>query len=374
MSCCTAPCHCELCSLPRRHPLVLPPWPWWSVRHGVSRPQPAVLAAQPFHVQTRIRHPHHRRRLSTHTHTSHCTASLDATATSPLPADPSPLSASAGIGRAVALTYARRLCHLVLVDIDSASVATTASQCQSLFPPPSSASSSPSSSSFSSSPSSTLPLTVDVTSPTAVSDMMQRCIERYAQLDILVLCAGIGAHHLFASTTDLSLFHRLMDVNFWGYLHCTHAAYPHLCRSHGTLVAITSFSGEVGLPYRTAYCASKFATTGLLEALRSEMRLTGGEAFDIVIVCPPTVATNLRKNSLTPDPSLREAGEAGGGVGGAGGGGGAMSVEECARAIVDAADRRLRKAFFPFNSWLASYLRPIIPDVMDALILRRAKL
>ena len=248
----------------------------------------------------------------------------------------------------MALTYARRGCSLVLVDIDSAALQQTSSQCLALS-------------------SRTLPLTVDVTSQAQCQSMVSAVIERFGCLDILVLCAGIGAHHLFSSTSDLSLFHRLMSVNFYGYLYCTHAAFPHLARSRGVLVAITSFSGEVGLPYRTAYCASKFAVTGFLEALRSEMKVQRdegkGEVFDIVIVCPPTVSTNLRKNSLTPDPGLREAPSEG-----------AMAVEECARAIVDAADRRLRKAFFPFNSWLASYLRPIIPDVMDALILRRAKL
>jgi len=49
-------------------------------------------------------------------------------------------------------------------------------------------------------------------------------------------------------------------------------------------------------------------------------------------------------------------------------------VEECAAAIVDAADRKLRKAFFGWSNLVASYLRPILPDQMDALINKRAKL
>ena len=87
-------------------------------------------------------------------------------------------------------------------------------------------------------------------------------------------------------------------------------------------------AGEVGLPYRTAYCASKFAVTGFLESLRSEMKVRVHRAlllsqltlccsaqvleqeskqrasFDITIVCPPTVDTNLRKNSLTTDSKV----------------------------------------------------------------------
>lgn len=114
--------------------------------------------------------------------------------------------------------------------------------------------------------------------------------------------------------------------------------------------------------------------TGFLESLRSEMSVlrsdsaagssgSSGGSFHITIVCPPTVNTNLRRNALTPDPNLKEAPAKH-----------AMTVADCAAAIVDAGDRRLRKAFFPFNSWLASYLRPIIPDAMDKLIMARAKL
>ena len=267
--------------------------------------------------------------------------------------------AGSGIGRQLALTYARRTCRLVLADVDTAAVEQTKQSCHAV-----------------SQSLSVLTLTVDVTSLPACQSMVATTLAQYSQLDILVLCAGIGAHHTFSSSTPPSLFNRLMAVNFYGYLHCTLAAFDALKASHGVLVAITSFSGEVGLPYRTAYCASKFAVTGFLEALRSEMTVTDTEhpvptsstthrsSFDIVIVCPPTVNTNLRRNSLTPDPQLKDATPPAT----------AMSVEQCAEAIVDAADRRLRKAFFPLGSWMAAYFRPIIPDVMDALILKRAKL
>lgn len=154
-------------------------------------------------------------------------------------------------------------------------------------------------------------------------------------------------------------------MNFYGYLNCTRAAHEHLIRSKGTLTAITSFSGEVGLPYRTAYCASKFAVTGFLEALRAEMQHLGGSKYDIVVVCPPTVATNLRKNSITIDESLKNAPVDDSKV---------MKVEDCAACILDATDRRLRKAFFPLKSAVASYLRPIVPDIIDKRIWERSSL
>lgn len=267
--------------------------------------------------------------------------------------------AASGIGHQLALIYARRQCKLVLCDLNQSTLDTVAEQCQSLG-------------------SQALAIRCDVTDAQAVRQMIQRTLAHYnSGLDLLVLCAGLGAHHLFARTPDVSIYERLMRVNFYGYVHCVHAAYEALCASpRGQVLAITSFSGEVGLPYRTAYCASKFAVTGFLEALRSEMAVVEEQqttnrdtsakkhSFDITIVCPPTIDTNLRKNALTPDASLQEAAPSPS----------ALSVEQCAAAIVDAADRRLRKAFFPFQSWFASYARPLMPDLMDRFIMKRAKL
>lgn len=253
----------------------------------------------------------------------------------------------------VALVYAARASKLVLVDRDAAALSRAAARCESEGLRGVEVQC----------------LTVDVTNFPAVQSMMSQALDRFKRLDVLVLCAGLGGHHLFDATTDLAIFHKLMDVNFFGYLHCVRAAYKALCESHGRLIAVTSFSGEVGLPYRTAYCASKFAVTGFLESLRSEMSVASpSNSFHITIVCPPTVNTNLRANSLTSGtssaalPHEKAPGE------------GAMTVADCAAAIVDAGDRKLRKAFFPMTSFLASYLRPLIPDAMDKLIMARAKL
>lgn len=57
---------------------------------------------------------------------------------------------------------------------------------------------------------------------------------------------------------------------------------------------MSSLSGEVGIHYRTAYCASKFAVTGFFEALRMEV----GKEVDITLICPITVETSFREHSL----------------------------------------------------------------------------
>lgn len=58
---------------------------------------------------------------------------------------------------------------------------------------------------------------------------------------------------------------------------------------------MSSFSGEVGLPYRVPYCSSKFAVTGFFEALRMEL---GNYNIAITVICPPTVDSPMRKNAV----------------------------------------------------------------------------
>ncbi len=71
-------------------------------------------------------------------------------------------------------------------------------------------------------------------------------------------------------------------------------ALPYLKKTFGQIVVMSSFSGEIGLIYRTAYCSSKFAVTGFFESLRMEVQ----DHIHITIICPPTVETKLRENAI----------------------------------------------------------------------------
>ena len=68
----------------------------------------------------------------------------------------------------------------------------------------------------------------------------------------------------------------------------------HLRKCKGQIVVMSSISGEIGLHYRTVYCSSKFAVNGFFESLRMEVK----DEIDITIICPITVETSFRENSL----------------------------------------------------------------------------
>lgn len=87
-----------------------------------------------------------------------------------------------------------------------------------------------------------------------------------------------------------------MDVNLFGYVNMTRYTLPYLKQTKGQYVVISSISGIVALPLRTAYCASKFAVNGFFDALYLEE----SENISISIFMSGTInGTNFRSNSLS---------------------------------------------------------------------------
>jgi NAD(P)-dependent dehydrogenase (short-subunit alcohol dehydrogenase family) len=103
----------------------------------------------------------------------------------------------------------------------------------------------------------------------------------------------------------------VIDINFGGVVNGVRAFLPILLRQNsGVIVNTSSVFGLVGIPFQSAYCASKFAVRGFTESLRHELRGTGVHA---VTVHPGGVKTNIARNAryhthpLQPDLSHEEA-------------------------------------------------------------------
>lgn len=96
----------------------------------------------------------------------------------------------------------------------------------------------------------------------------------------------------------------LMNINFHGVVNGTRAFLPILLgQDDGVIVNTSSVFGLVGMPYQSAYCASKFAVRGFTDALRQELRGTGVRA---VTVHPGGITTNIARNArVRTDPEGR---------------------------------------------------------------------
>jgi NAD(P)-dependent dehydrogenase (short-subunit alcohol dehydrogenase family) len=93
----------------------------------------------------------------------------------------------------------------------------------------------------------------------------------------------------------------LFEANFWGVVHGIRAFLPILVeQDDGVIVNTSSVFGLLGMPYQSAYCASKFAVRGFTDALRQELRGTGVRA---VTVHPGGITTNIARNArVRTDP------------------------------------------------------------------------
>lgn len=125
--------------------------------------------------------------------------------------------------------------------------------------------------------------------------LIEKTIEKYGHIDVLVNNAGISMRAAFKDT-DLSVIHKLMDINFWGTVNCTKFALPYLLKSKGSVVGIISVAGYIGLPGRTGYSASKYAIRGFLDTLRCENMHTG---LHVLVAAPGFTASNIRNTALT---------------------------------------------------------------------------
>ncbi|GAA4461750.1 SDR family oxidoreductase [Nemorincola caseinilytica] len=180
--------------------------------------------------------------------------------------------------------------------------------------------------------------------------------EKWGGADVLINNAGISMRALF-DEADPSVIRELMDVNFWGTVYCTKAALPHIMRSKGVVVGVSSIAGYRGLPARTGYSASKFAMQGFLEALRTELLHTGTH---IMWVSPGFTASNIRNVARTADGSAQAETPLDEKK--------LMSAEECARIILDAIEKRKRSVIMTSQGKLTVWLNKLLPSLADKLV------
>jgi len=194
---------------------------------------------------------------------------------------------------------------------------------------------------------------MDVTDETLCKKLIEKAIEQYGKLDILICNAGISMRASFVKV-NMSVLHRLMDVNFWGSVNCVKHALPHLIESKGSIIGISSTAGIHGLPGRTGYSASKYALTGFLETIRIENLKN---KIHVMIAIPGFTESNIRYSALTAEGdeqgfTPRDEKKM-------------MSAGKAAKYIVDGIKRKKRYLFLDLEGKLVSFVKKIATPILD---------
>ena len=181
--------------------------------------------------------------------------------------------ASKGIGRETVLAFARAGAHIVGGARNLDALAELQSAARALGAP------------------GALMLPLDVREPTQCQAFIDRTVNMFGQIDILVNIAGLGFYGPVATTSD-DEWQVTMRTNLDGVFYCTRAALgPMLVRSSGHIILLSSGLGKQARGNQAAYSASKFALQGFGEALRQEVQPQG---VRVTLIAPGFVDTDFR--------------------------------------------------------------------------------
>jgi len=201
----------------------------------------------------------------------------------------------------------------------------------------------------------------DVSKEADCKNLIEKTIERFGTIDVLINNAGISMRAMFEDT-ELDVLRRVMDVNFWGTVMCTKYAMPYLTKAKGTVIGVSSVAGYRGLPGRTGYSASKFAMHGFLESLRTEHYNTG---VNVLLICPGFTASEIRETALIADGSQqgkspKEETKM-------------MTAEEVAKEVIKSIENNTRDKVLTRQGKMTVMVNKLLPSFMDKMVFNHFK-
>jgi len=186
--------------------------------------------------------------------------------------------AATGLGRSHALGLARLGAHVVVNDLSLDAATQVAQEIQAMG-------------------ANALAVAADVTDMDQVTAMVERAVQTWGTVHILVNNAGLLRDKTF-SKMELADFQRVVDVHLMGAVHCTKAVWDRMkAQNYGRIVMTTSSAGIYGNFGQSNYGAAKSALVGLMNVLAIE-----GQKNDIrVNALSPTAATGMTANLMPQD-------------------------------------------------------------------------
>jgi len=201
-----------------------------------------------------------------------------------------------------------------------------------------------------------LAVKTNVTDKNSVRDTVERTVEQFGTLDVLVNNAGLGLSGRVAELRSEDLRY-VFEVNMLGPLNCVQAALPHMRRG-GRIINVSSVVGKRAIPKVGGYCATKFALNALSDSLRVEVADRG---ITVSSVYPGTTRTAFRENSRRTKDEKR--GWRPGGV----------TPEKVGEKISDAAENGGRDLYVTLPDRLFVAGTTLAPGLFDRVLRRWAR-
>jgi len=167
------------------------------------------------------------------------------------------VGAGRGIGRASALLFAEAGASLILASRSEGELAELETEIERRYG------------------SGVVSVPTDATDAASVARLIGEAVRRFGRVDTLVYAAGEGVLKPFAETTEEE-FERLLNVNVKGAFLVCQSVLPLMEQQKGGhVIALPGILGRAPMAQAAAYCASKYALTGMLKSLALETKRAG---------------------------------------------------------------------------------------------------
>jgi len=138
-----------------------------------------------------------------------------------------------------------------------------------------------------------LDLVTDVTNEEDVKNLVEKTLEKFNSIDILINNAafGLGEDRQPITQVNPKIFQKVVDIKVTGTFLCSKATIPYMIKQNrgGKIVNISSVMGKRGMPNTLAYNAANFAVIGMTQSMAKEL---GPNGINVNAVCPGPVDTS----------------------------------------------------------------------------------
>ena len=141
----------------------------------------------------------------------------------------------------------------------------------------------------------------NVSDTEASKQLIQTAIESFGKLDILINNVGVSMRGTMAELSS-EVFPKVFESNVYGTVNPTIAAIPHLRKTNGSIVFISSLAAIRGLPGLSAYCSSKMALRAIAESIRLEEKKHN---IHVGLIQVGITEIEYNKETISADGSLK---------------------------------------------------------------------